>query len=63
MLDFLYAAGAALSFVGLIAGAILTIMGSERVRDWRRRRPRPLDRRKLAENPVATALQPIDHPV
>ena len=61
MLDFLYAAGAALSFVGLIAGALLTMAGSERVRDWRWKRP--LDRRKLAENPVATALQPIDHPV
>ena len=61
MLDFLYAAGAALSFVGLTAGAILTLTGSERVRDWRWKRP--LDRRKLAENPVAAALRTIDHPV
>ena len=61
MLDFLYAAGVALSVVGLLAGVVLTLTSLEEVRDWRWKRP--ATRRGLTENRATAALRTSDHPV
>jgi hypothetical protein len=61
MLDYLYAAGVALSLVGLLAGAVLTLLGSTRMRQFGRIRPPTWGKRVKSRE--AGAFQPIDHPV